>query len=147
VAFEIIEHLRDAAGFLAELKRVLSPSGVLLVSTPNRLYYTEDRGEVNPFHEHEFSFVEFSELIGAEFSHRSILLQDHISGILISDSSSAAGKQNVCDQHTVLPYSSDGAASAERRQREAYFMVAVASSQPLSTIKPLLYLPSTGNVL
>ena len=54
VAFEIIEHLENPEAFLAELRRVLDPSGVLILSTPNRLYYTDDRGEINPFHKREF---------------------------------------------------------------------------------------------
>jgi len=41
VAFEIIEHLTDAASFLQEARRILAPAGLLLISTPNRLYYTE----------------------------------------------------------------------------------------------------------
>ena len=144
VAFEIIEHLRDADGFLRELKRVLSPSGLALISTPNRLYYTEDRGAVNPFHEREFSFSEFADLMGHSFPHCSIFLQDHVGGILISDSGALAGN---CDQPSVSSQSPDGEATAEHRQREAYFMMAVASAQPLPPIRPLLYLPSSGNVL
>ena len=53
VAFEIIEHLSDSQTFLEELRRVVKPQGRLLLSTPNKLYYTQDRGEVNPFHERD----------------------------------------------------------------------------------------------
>ena len=70
VAFEIIEHLTDAASFLQEARRVLAPAGLLLISTPNRLYYTEDRGEVNPFHEREFSYPEFADVLGGIFPDR-----------------------------------------------------------------------------
>jgi len=147
VAFEIIEHLQDAEGFLRELKRVLAPAGLLLLSTPNRLYYTEDRGEVNPFHAREFSYSEFAELMGKMFPHRSILLQDHIGGLLISDASGNSANRITCDQPAGSPLESKEQSAAERRQREAYYMVAVASSQPLPAIQPLLYLPSTGNVL
>ena len=35
VAFEVIEHLEDWKGFLHEVRRVLAPSGQLIVSTPN----------------------------------------------------------------------------------------------------------------
>ena len=66
VAFEVIEHLEDWRGFLREARRVLVPNGQLVVSTPNKLYYTESRGPdgANPFHVHEFDFEEFrAELI------------------------------------------------------------------------------------
>src|SRR5579862_6259747 len=51
-AFEVIEHLDDWAALISEARRVLHPDGVFLVSTPNRLYYTDSRGEEgpNPFH-------------------------------------------------------------------------------------------------
>ncbi|MEI9974183.1 MAG: class I SAM-dependent methyltransferase [Ignavibacteriota bacterium] len=41
VAFEVIEHLEDWRGFLREAQRVLAPNGQLVISTPNKLYYTE----------------------------------------------------------------------------------------------------------
>src|SRR6185295_11409983 len=43
VAFEVIEHLEDWRGFLLEARRALAPSGQLIVSTPNKLYYSESR--------------------------------------------------------------------------------------------------------
>ena len=61
VAFEVIEHLEDWRDFLREVRRVLAPRGQFIVSTPNKLYYTESRGATgaNPFHVHEFDFEEF----------------------------------------------------------------------------------------
>src|ERR1041384_5256475 len=61
VAFEVIEHLENWSGFLREAHRVLAGDGKLVVSTPNRLFYTESRGTegANPFHVHEFDFDEF----------------------------------------------------------------------------------------
>ncbi|HWP86078.1 MAG TPA: hypothetical protein VNN17_12865, partial [Terriglobia bacterium] len=35
----------------------------------------------------------------------------------------------------------------DRRQQEAHFLVALCSGEPLPAARPLLYLPSTGNVL
>ena len=45
VAFEVIEHLKDWRVLLAEARRLLTADGVFLVSTPNRAYYNESRGE------------------------------------------------------------------------------------------------------
>src|SRR6266404_5441391 len=44
-AFEVIEHLEDWRALLAEARRVVSPEGVFLVSTPNKLYYAESRAK------------------------------------------------------------------------------------------------------
>ena len=56
VSFETLEHISASDLFLAELRRVLRPDGVLLLSTPNR-DYTETNGQVcvNPFHLREYS--------------------------------------------------------------------------------------------
>ncbi len=37
VSFETLEHLTDAARFLDEVRRVLIPAGIFILSTPNRL--------------------------------------------------------------------------------------------------------------
>lgn len=144
VAFEIIEHLQHAEEFLQELDRVLKPSGLLLLSTPNRLYYTEERGEVNPFHQREFSFPEFEELLRPLFAHRSILFENHVPGLLIAD---AAPADRLAQSMIVRGQQNGQSAAAEEARRGAYFFVAVCSHQPLDAIAPLLYLPSTGNVL
>src|SRR5450631_1850957 len=79
VAFEVIEHLEDWRAFLREARRVLSPAGQLIVSTPNRLYYTESRGTqgANPFHVHEFSFDEFTRELKQFFPYVSMFLENH----------------------------------------------------------------------
>ena len=61
VAFEVIEHLAGFRRFIDECARVLTPSGLFIVSTPNKNYYAESRAESgpNPFHEHEFEPEEF----------------------------------------------------------------------------------------
>ncbi len=54
--FQVIEHLWDQAGFLAECRRVLTPGGRLIVTTPNRLTFTPDSDTpLNPFHTRELA--------------------------------------------------------------------------------------------
>ena len=83
VAFEVIEHLEDWREFLLEVRRVLAPSGQFIVSTPNKLYYTESRGRegANPFHVHEFDFEEFRAELQAVFPHVSLFLENHVEGV------------------------------------------------------------------
>ncbi|QWF83332.1 class I SAM-dependent methyltransferase [Amycolatopsis sp. CA-230715] len=62
--FQVIEHLWDQAGFLAECHRVLRPGGRLLVTTPNRLTFTPDSDTpLNPFHTRELAPSEMDELL------------------------------------------------------------------------------------
>ena len=74
VAFEVIEHLENWQGFLAEMERVLAPAGQLIVSTPNRLYYAETRSEPNLYHVHEFDYQEFQSERQKFFPHVTIFL-------------------------------------------------------------------------
>lgn len=53
--FQVIEHVADVPGFLAELKRVLKPGGQLLITTPNRLLrLLPGEKPWNPFHLREY---------------------------------------------------------------------------------------------
>jgi SAM-dependent methyltransferase len=65
VTLQVIEHLWDQPGFLAECARVLRPGGRLHCATPNRLTFSPGlgRGErpLNPFHTRE---LDAAELVG-----------------------------------------------------------------------------------
>jgi SAM-dependent methyltransferase len=67
---QVIEHLWDQEGFLAECHRVLRPGGRLLITTPNRLTFSPGRDTpLNPFHTRELAPAELSQLlIGAGFT-------------------------------------------------------------------------------
>ena len=71
VAFEIIEHLKEPEKFLEEIKKVLKPDGLCLISTPNRkiasypcLKYRRPR---NIYHEFELTENEFLNLLKGHF--------------------------------------------------------------------------------
>ncbi|ULE33229.1 class I SAM-dependent methyltransferase [Mycobacterium sp. IDR2000157661] len=67
VNFQVIEHLWDQGGFVAECLRVLRPGGVLLMSTPNRITFSPGRDTpVNPFHTRELDAAELTELLTAQ---------------------------------------------------------------------------------
>lgn len=63
VSFQVIEHIRNDAAFVREVRRVLRPGGRFIVSTPNRpMSLTR-----NPWHVREYDAREFRELLGREF--------------------------------------------------------------------------------
>jgi SAM-dependent methyltransferase len=82
--FETIEHVGEQERVLSELKRVLAPDGLLIVSTPDRDVYGEATGQVNPYHERELSLAEFRELLAARFEHVAIWGQRTIAGSYLS---------------------------------------------------------------
>lgn len=61
VSLETIEHVKDPARFLEQLKALLKPGGVVIVSCPNDHWYYRD-DDSNPFHLHKFHFHEFKQL-------------------------------------------------------------------------------------
>ena len=64
VNFQVIEHLWDQPRFVAECARVLRPSGLLMVSTPNRITFSPGRDTpINPFHTRELTAAELTELL------------------------------------------------------------------------------------
>ena len=66
VNFQVIEHLWDQGQFVAECLRVLRPTGVLLMSTPNRITFSPGRDTpINPFHTRELNAAELTELLTA----------------------------------------------------------------------------------
>ena len=75
VCFEAIEHVKHPEEVLAEARRLLRDDGVLVVSTPERGAYSDQRNFENEFHEHEFYEDEFRELLEQVFPHVGILAQ------------------------------------------------------------------------
>jgi len=65
VSLETIEHLPKPELFIQEVKRVLKPGGVLIVSTPNDNEFTEG----NEYHIHEFDFKELDRLMRKYFKN------------------------------------------------------------------------------
>lgn len=64
ISFQVIEHIRRDRDFVCEIKRVLRPGGLFIVTTPNRTMSLTR----NPWHVREYTPGEFSQLLGTEFS-------------------------------------------------------------------------------
>jgi SAM-dependent methyltransferase len=134
VAFEVIEHLPEWRVFLQEARRVLSPGGQFLVSTPNKLYYAESRGQSgeNPFHVHEFEYAEFLAELQAVFPHVRMLLQNHVEGVAFMPLDPGAVE---------ISAGTGGAPEA------AHFFLAICSAEPLPALDAFVWIPGTGNIL
>ncbi len=69
VSFETLEHIGEQAAFLDELARVLAPGGVLVLSCPNKLEYTDRRKFANEYHVKELYRNELQALLAPRFPH------------------------------------------------------------------------------
>ena len=140
-AFEMIEHLHDPGSFLAGARHVLTPDGVLLVSTPNRIYSEESRVATgpNPFHTREFEYAEFRTELEKTFPHVQIWTQNHAAGIVFAPAVlDAAGGGSGLAGLEAAP-GADPAA--------AHFFLAACSLGPLSQGQTFAWIPDSGNVL
>ena len=136
VAFEVIEHLADQPSFLAECSRVLTRSGMLIVSTPNTLYYAETRKQAgpNPFHEHEFEADEFCRALQARFANVALLLQNRAECFAFYPPKGAHGGELLAEPGADRP-------------EDANFFVALCSNGPLPRIRPFVFVPRLANIL
>ena len=84
VSFETLEHIVEHDLALVEIKRVLKPNGLLILSTPNKKEYTEKPNYHNPFHEKELYQEEVETLLKKNFKHVQFYAQRFYSGSLIA---------------------------------------------------------------
>jgi SAM-dependent methyltransferase len=138
-AFEVIEHLEGWQDLLAEARRVLCPSGVLLVSTPNKAFYSESRADAgpNPFHVHEFEYSEFEAALSAVFPHVHLWSQNHSEVISLVPPSRKIGESSA----GILDAPPDAA------PEQAHFFLAACSRSPIPLRAAFAWMPSSGNVL
>lgn len=87
VSFELIEHLQAQDAHLLEVSRVLKPDGVTIISTPNRIFYSQESKRANPFHTHEFDFQEFRDFLKSVFGSVQIYFQNHVAGLIVGNPS------------------------------------------------------------
>ncbi len=133
IAFEVIEHLHEWDRLLSESRRALAAWGALVVSTPNRLYYTEQRPTPNPFHVHEFDHAEFRSALEQHFPHVRIFLENHTDSVVFAPAE-PSGVETTIERLAADPDSS-------------HFFVAVCSPRPLHGGPAFVFVPQSANVL
>jgi len=110
VSFETIEHHDKHTEMLSEIKRVLKSDGIIIISTPDKLYYSDNRNFKNKFHIKELYKEEFVSLMKNHFSKIQLLTQEFINGnSLIQEDASIgkiqifSGNYNEIHQQTLTP--------------------------------------------
>lgn len=96
VVFEVIEHVAEQANCLREIRRVLAPKGVLILSTPNPAGPTKEVEELNPFHQNELQEHELLDLLRPHFGHVELLYQ-HALNVSSIESASRAGQSDTAE--------------------------------------------------
>jgi ubiquinone/menaquinone biosynthesis C-methylase UbiE len=93
VSFETLEHIDQQREMLSEVKRVMQPNGIFIVSTPDKYNYSIKTDYNNPFHKKELFKSEFIELLHEFFKNVTILGQRIVYGSNLSSDSQS--KPNI----------------------------------------------------
>ena len=103
VSFETIEHFIEHELFLKEIKRVLKPKGILIISTPDRTEYGIRRPEINPYHLKELTKIEFATLINQYFSLSQFYNQDFsYQSVIYPENNSVNRFDNIIFENNLL---------------------------------------------
>jgi ubiquinone/menaquinone biosynthesis C-methylase UbiE len=134
VSFETLEHIAEQAQFLGELARVLKPGGVLVLSCPNKLEYTDKRSFVNEFHVKELYREELAALVASRWPHATWFAQRPSFFSVISPESAAGAVGQLVETDEADPSKATDALSDP-----LYFIVAASrEKQSLDAIAPAL---------
>lgn len=100
VSFETLEHLDAHDALLAEFRRVLKPSGFVLLSSPDKKTYSDDSGYDNPYHVRELYREQLEALVGRHFPAFALFGQKlvfHSSIWSLAESSDGAAEHLLAD--------------------------------------------------
>jgi SAM-dependent methyltransferase len=124
VSFETIEHLHAPVAFVNEVRRVLRPFGLFVVSTPNREVFIKG----NPYHLHEFTFAELDGLLRESFKNVKPFVQDDwISSAVLTLEDVEKQDGNLVDKiHTYKTMS--------RPARQTLFMLSICTDGTMPNV-------------
>lgn len=127
VSYETIEHHYQHNEMMSEIKRVLVPGGLLIISCPDKLEYSDLPGYNNPYHVKELYRNEFESLLESNFKNYRIAGQRVVYGsaIFSEDDSSKLSTYRL-DDNTFKK--SSGISNA-------IYLIAIASDSKLPTIE------------
>lgn len=134
VSFETIEHHDRHSEMLSEIRRVLRPNGLLIISSPNRVVYSELAGHHNEFHVKELDFAEFDAVLREQFDFVRYF------GQRLAVGSSIFGLESDADNREFAALTDTGSEVVERTASLAdpvyYIAIAGVFEEDLGKLRP-----------
>jgi GT2 family glycosyltransferase/ubiquinone/menaquinone biosynthesis C-methylase UbiE len=133
-SFETIEHHDKHDEMMGEIKRVLCPGGLLIISSPNRYTYSDEPQYSNPFHVKELYYDELVSLLRRYFKHFQILGQRLATGSFLYSLDENSGRL------TPLTGSGDRVSETTCKLESPIYFVALCSDYELISPADSLFL-------
>ncbi len=139
VSFETIEHFAAHDRFLAEIRRVLRPGGLLIISTPDRDSYSPADQPANPHHALELTRSEFAGLLQANFGHVQTWWQRPMIGSAIQPGPEVPPVPgSLCFERR-----GDSHFEASGGYPRPLYLLSLCSDAPLPELPPSVYIDTT----
>ncbi len=142
ISFETLEHLATQEEMLAEIKRVLTPDGFLIMSTPDKEAYAIADGGHNEYHVKELTGEEFKTLTHRYFKKVEIYGQRFATvGYIQSE------KNDPTTSMVGLTIDDNGEIrSALPVLSQPVFWIAICSNKELPHIKPSIFIDPSDDI-
>ena len=129
VSFETIEHHDKHEEMFKEIKRVLKPNGILIMSSPDKKFYQSIQKN-NPFHIKELFLEEFEALTRSYFKNVSVYFQNCING------SSVIGNVNDFTNTKIYAGNFD---KIFKKELLPLYNIVIASEEPVENVGLFLF--------
>lgn len=138
ISFETIEHHDKHKEMLLEIKRVLKKDGLLIMSSPDKKYYSDIPKYKNKFHVKELYFEEFEKLIKNYFKLSSFYVQKayNLNSIVAS----------ISDFNKMIVYSGDHFDVLQEENTHLY-IITIASDDEIACLPTSIFNGSSINKL
>ncbi len=127
VSFETIEHHDQHQEMMQEIRRVLRKDGVLLISSPDKMSYSDVPGSHNEFHVKELYQHEFKQLLEGYFDNTAYFGQRILFGSGIFAQSETTALNSYLQQEDTIQITSGMA--------KPLYWIALASNQTLPQLE------------
>jgi SAM-dependent methyltransferase len=121
ISFETLEHITEHEKMFREIKRVLKPGGILIISTPDKKNYSDIPGYKNPFHLKELYEDQFREIVSGFFTYAYFIHQN----LLLASVALLPGE---CE---VIQYKGDYSQITSQVGIEPLYLIAIASDKEI----------------
>jgi hypothetical protein len=132
LSFETLKGVANPEKFFCEVKRILRPDGLLLISTPNAKANKDLATGPNPSQAKELDRVEFRAILSRHFSNYRLLGQRSVIGSAIAPDSSLLSDG---DRHQTFMAADSGVYSVQEGIGPPTYFIAVASETALPEIR------------